>query len=269
MKKQFKLGVVGCDSLAQTVLRGAVLSEFLLEKKIIVGDSSEDRLDEVKYLGVRLTTDKSFVAQNCEFLLLSGNANDLDETVKSFKGVRPEKIICVIPNLKKNTVKNLFGIGAVKMARCSLNLPCAIGSGTVGVDMTDFNKSVDDTEFISNLLNCVGTVLSVDESKMDAVAGLSGNGAAYVFMFLDALIDGGVQNGLTRNEAKVLAVQTLLGAAEMVVQDEQTLAELTMQACKGRAVMDAVKVLEHNDFRKIVSDAVTACSKRAKELSDK
>ncbi|MDE6441993.1 MAG: pyrroline-5-carboxylate reductase [Clostridia bacterium] len=269
MKKQFKLGVVSCDFWSQSILKGVVLSEFLHEKKILVSDSSEDKLEEVKYLGVRTTTDNSLVAQNCEFVIISGNPQNFDNIVKSFNGTKPEKLISVIPNLKKNTIKNSFGTGAIKVARCLLNLPCAIGSGTIGIDMTDFNKVTDDTEFISNIFNCIGSVLSVDESKMDAVSGLSGNGAAYVFMFLDALIDGGVQNGLTKNEAKVLAVQTLLGSAEMVEQGDQTLSELTMQACKGGAVMDALKVLEEYNFRKTVTDAVTACVKRTKELSDK
>lgn len=269
MKKQFKLGVVGCDFWSQSILKGVVLSEFLHEKKILVSDCSEDKINEVKFLGVRTTTDNSLVARNCEFVLISGNSQNVENIVKSFNGTKPEKVISVIPNLKKNTIKNSFGTGAIKVARCSLNLPCAIGSGTIGIDMTDFNKVTDDTEFISNIFNCVGSVLSVDESKMDAVSGLSGNGPAYVFMFLDALIDGGVQNGLTKNEAKVLAVQTLIGSAEMVEQGDQTLSELTMQTCKGGAVMDALKVLEENNFRKTVTDAVSACVKRTKELSDK
>lgn len=269
MKKQFKLGVIGCGFWAQTILKGVVLSDFLHEKKILVCDNSEDKLEEMRFLGVRMTTDYSAVVQNCEYILLADNSVALADIVKELNGSRPEKIISAMPNIRKNTIKNAFGTGVVKVARCILNMPCSIGSGMVGVDMTDFNKSFDDTEFISNMFNCLGTVLSVDESKMDAVSGLSGNGSAYAFMFLDALIDGGIKGGLTKNEAKILAVQTLLGTAEMVERDEQPLSELTMQACKGSAVMEAVKVLEQNNFRKTVSDAVIECIKRTKELSDK
>ncbi len=265
MKKQFKLGVIGCGFWAQTILKGIVLSDFLRGKKILVCDTSEEKLEEVRSLGVRMCADYRAVAQNCEYVLFADDSVRID----GLNGAKFEKVICAVPNLRKNTVKNYLGTGTVKVARCVLNLPCSIGSGTVGVDMTDFNKSVDDTEFISNVLNCIGTVLSVDESKMDAVAGLSGNGSAYALMFLDALIDGGVNGGLSKNEAKILAVQTLLGTAELAEHGEKTLAELTMQACKGSAVMEAVKVLEQNNFRKTVSEAVAECIKRTKELSAK
>ena len=136
--------------------------------------------------------------------------------------------------------------------------------------MSDFNSNTDDTEFISNIFNCLGTVLSVDESKMDAVTGISGSGPAYVFMFIDGLIDAGVKNGLTRDEAKILAVQTLIGASEMVESVEQSVSELIKGVCsKGGTTIEAVKVLEENNFRGIISGAVDACIKRSKELSMK
>ena len=171
---------------------------------------------------------------------------------------------------KKNTVKNAFGISAVKVARCVPNLPCSIGSGVIGVDMSDFNSSIDDIEFISNILNCLGTVLSVDESKLDVVTGISGNGPAYTFMLIDSLVDAGVKQGLSKNEAKILAVQTLIGAAEMVERDEQSLSELIMQSCEnGTTAIEAIKVFEERNFRGIVSAAVDAGIKRSREISEK
>ena len=181
-----------------------------------------------------------------------------------------EKIISIMAGIKKNAIKNSFGLSAVKVARCMPNLPCSIGSGVIGVDMSDFNNNIDDVEFISNVFNCIGTVLSIDESKMDAVTAISGSGPAYVFMFIESLVDAGVKYGLSRNEAKILAVQTLIGSAEMVERDEQPISELIGQVCsKGGTTIEAVKSLEDNNFRKVIEDAVSACVKRSKELSDK
>ncbi len=105
---------------------------------------------------------------------------------------------------------------------------------------------------------------------MDAVTGISGSGPAYAFMFIDSLIDAGVRQGLTKDEAKILAVQTVLGSAEMVMREEQSVEELIMSVCsKGGTTVEAVKVLEQGNFRKIISDAVDACINRAKELSSK
>jgi len=270
MKKRFKLGLIGCGFMARAILRGCVLSDYLNEKKIIVSDISDDALDEVCDLGVRATNDNSYVAENSEFLLLAVKPQDFNEVIKSLHGVKPEKVISVIAGFKKNTIKNAFGSGSVKVARCMPNLPCAIGSGAVGIDTSDFIKSMDDIEFLIGIFNCLGTVVSVDESKMDAVTGISGSGPAYAFMFIDSLIDAGVKQGLARNEAKILAVQTVLGAAELVQREEQSLSELLMQVCsKGGTTIEAVKVFEENNFRGIISDAVDACVKRSKELSQK
>ena len=268
MKKQFKLGIIGCGFMAKAILKGVVLSDFLREKKIIVSDVSEENLNEASDLGVFTTTDNRIVAENSEFVLFAVKPQSFEEVVKSLGGFYPTKVISIMAGVKKNAIKNALGIGAIRVARCMPNLPCSIGSGALGVDMSDFNKFTDDTDFISGIFNCLGTVLSVDESKMDAVTGISGSGPAYVFMFIDSLIDAGVKQGLTRDEAKILAVQTVLGGAEMVQREEKSIPELIMNVCsKGGTTIEAVKVLEENDFRGTVDKAVEACVKRSKELS--
>lgn len=270
MKKRFKLGVIGCGDTAVTVLRGVVLSEFLREKKIIVSDVNEENFKAIDELGVNAVCNDKFVAENSEFLLLAVNSRRFDAVIKNLKGFCPEKIISVVPELRKTRIKKAFGAGTVKVARCVLNLPCSIGSGVIGVDMSDFNKSTDDTEFISKALGTLGDVYSIYESKMDAVSAMGGLSPAYAFVFISALIDAGVKLGLTKDEAKALAVQSVLGSAEMVKRDEQSVDELLMRVCgKGSAAIEAVKVLEENNFRKIVEGAVGACAARSKELSDK
>ena len=270
MKKQYKLGVIGCGFMAEAILKGVVLSDFLRSKKIIVSDISEENLKKAEELGVHITGDNKFVAENCEFLLLAVRPQDFSSVVESLQGFRPKKVISVMAGVKKNTIKNAFGVGLIKVARCTPNLPCCIGSGIICIDMTDFNKSKDDTDFIYNFFANLGTVVSVDESKMDAGTALSGSGPAYVFMFIDSLIEAGVKLGLPRGEAKILAVQTVLGSAEMVQREENTVNELLMQVCsKGGTSIEAVKVFENGGFRKLVGDAVDACANRAKELSDK
>ncbi|MDE7082668.1 MAG: NAD(P)-binding domain-containing protein [Clostridia bacterium] len=266
MKKQFKLGVIGCSFFSNAILRGVVLSDLIREKKIIVSDENEEELDKLDYLGVRTTTNNRFVAENSEYLLFAVKPKKFDAISKELEGIRPEKVISVIEGLAKSSVKNALGVGVIKVARVVLNLPCEIGSGAIGIDMVDFNKSTDDCDFLSSVFGTLGTIVSVEESKLNAVYGLSGSGSVYSFMFIDALIDAGMKQGLTKNEAKILAVQTVLGSAEMVQREENTVEELTVLACnKGGAAVDAVKVLEEKGFVDAVSSAVEACVNRAKE----
>ncbi|MDE7087206.1 MAG: pyrroline-5-carboxylate reductase [Clostridia bacterium] len=270
MKNQFKLGIIGCGFMANAILKGVVESEFIRAKKIIVSDTNVDKLNEISdNLGVCVTDDNKFVAENCEYLLLAVKPQSFEEVAKELSGVCHKKIISIMAGVKKAKIKNSFGVGLIKVARCMPNLPCSVGCGMMGVDMTDFNGNTDDTDFINNLFSCMGQVLSVSEDKLDAVTGISGSGTAYSFIFIDSLIDAGVKQGLTKDEAKLLAVQTVWGACEMLFQSEKPLSELIMSVCsKGGTTIEAVKVLEKNNFRGTVSEAVDACVKRSKELSE-
>lgn len=269
MKKKFKLGVIGCGYMGSAIVKGVVLSDFLNPKKIVVADSNEANLDKINELGVYTCNSNKYIAENSEFLLIAVKPQQFNAVVFSLGEIKPEKVISVMAGVKKNTIKEVFARYTIKVARCMPNLPCSIGSGSVGIDMSDFDGDIDDIEFITNIFNNLGVVLSVDESKMDAVTGISGSGPAYAFMFIDSLIDAGVQQGLTSDEAKVLAVQTVLGAAEMVQRDEESISDLIMHVCsKGGTTIEAIKVLEENHFRAIVSKAVSACVKKAEELSE-
>ncbi len=263
MKKQFKLGVIGCGQNAISVLRGVVLSDFIREKKIIVSDKNEEILDGIGYLGVRTTFDNKFVAENSEYLLFALNQKDFFGIAKDLEGVRPEKVISVMSGITKSEIKNSLGIGFIKVARCVMDLPCSIGSGVVAIDMHDFNKSTDVTDFISNIFGYLGSVISVEENKLNAVSGICGN-SVYGLMLIDGLISAGIKYGLTKNEAKMVAVQSLLGTAELVQREENTVDELVIQACnQEKFAINAVKSLQDNSFSKIISNAVDACSAQA------
>lgn len=267
MKKQFKLGVIGCGADAISVMRGVVLSDFIREKKIIVCDTNETNLDNVGYLGVKTTLDVRFVAENSEYVLFAVSAKEFDKIAEEISGIRPEKVISVIDGVSKSRIKNALGVGVIRVARAVLNYPCAIGSGAVGLDMVDYNKSTDDTEFISNIFSYLGVTVSLDESKLDAVSALSGN-SVYPLMFIDGLIDAGVKLGLSENEAKILAIQSVLGVAETLQREESSGDELMMRTCKNNpAALESVKFLENGALRKTVCGAVSACEAKIKELN--
>lgn len=268
MKKLFKLGVIGCGFMAQSILKGVVASDFLRAKKVVASDVNDEALDRAAELGVMGTTNNKYLVENSEYVLFAVKPQNFESVCQSLEGAVPAKVISIMAGVKRDKIKAALGRDT-KVARCMPNLPCSIGSGVIGVDMTDFNSSQDDLEFISGVLNCLGTVLSVREEKMDAVTGISGSGPAYVFMFIDALIDAGVKQGLTRNEATVLAVQTVMGSAEMVEHSDVPVTDLIKRVCsKGGTTIEAVKVLEERNFRGIVDEAVAACTKRSKELSE-
>ena len=266
MKKRYKLGIIGCGFMAHAILRGVVLSDYLSARKIIVSDCDELKLKDVnEELGVEITSDNRKVAAESEYVLFAIKPQNFEDVAAQISDTRIEKVISIMAGLKRSYIKNALGVGLIKVARCMPNLPCSVGSGAMGIDMSDYNKSVDDTQFITMLFSCLGSVVSLSEDKLDAVTGISGSGPAYVFMFLT---DAGVKHGLTRDEAATLAAQTVFGAAEMVQHSEEPIEKLIESVCsKGGTTIEAVKSLEENNFRGIIGEAVDACVARSKELS--
>lgn len=269
MKNKFKLGIIGCGFMAQAIIKGAIDSDFLRAKKIIVSDTDTKKLDDVNAeYGIFVTDDNKFVAENCEFLLFAVKPQNFAEVASKLKSVCPQKVISIMAGVKKSVIKNSLGVGLIKVARCMPNLPCSVGMGALGVDMVDYNKNTDDTDFIYNLFACMGEVLSTTEEKLDAVTGVSGSGPAYTFYFIDCLTDAGIKQGLTPDEARTLAVQTVFGSAAMVLQSDKPLPELIKSVCsKGGTTIEAIKVFEEKGLRSVVDEAVTACVKRSQELS--
>ena len=270
MKKQFKLGVIGGGFMAQAILKGAIYSDYLKPKKIIVSDVSKEALDKLDYLGVNVTVNNRDVAENCEYLLLAVKPQNFAAVAESLHGLPVEKVISIMAGVRKDKIKELLFGKNIKVARAMPNLPCSIGSGMTGVDMSDFEDSVDDCAFVDSVFNSLGNVLSISEEKLNAVTGISGSGPAYVYMFIDALIKAGVRQGLTEDEAKTLAVSTVFGGADMVAHSEdKTLEELISAVCsKGGTTIQAVNSFQKDDLYGIVDRAVDACVVRAKELSE-
>lgn len=269
MKKQFKLGVIGCNPLAFSLVKGAVLSDFLREKKVIVCDKSENVLDDASELGVFTTDDELFVAKNSEYLVFGGSLRDFPAVCKSLNGFIPEKVLTLIDGLTKSNLKNSLGIGAIRVARCVVNYAGKVGSGAIGLDMTDFNNSTDDSDFISNLLSNLGECVSISENKLDAVAGVISGGTSLVFMLIDALTDAGVKCGLSKDEANAFAVQTVFGSAEMAKCEDLFASELLIASCKESVGLEAVKQFESANFSKVIESAVKECANKEKELSKK
>ena len=271
MKKRYKLGIIGCGFMAKAIIKGIFEHDFLRAKKIIVSDLQDENLSFVaNEYAVNVTKDNRYVAENSEYLLLAVKPQAFPEVAEKLRGVLPDKVISIMVGVKKSTIKNSFGVGLIKVARCTPNLPCAVGLGMTAVDVTDFNSSNDDTDFIFNLLSTSGQVMSVPEEKLDAITAICSSGPAYTFILIDSLIDAGVKQGLTREESRALAMQTVWGSCSMLLEEERPLNELIMSVCSnGGTTIEAVKVFEEKDFRGTVASAVEASVNRSKELSNK
>jgi pyrroline-5-carboxylate reductase len=146
------------------------------------------------------------------------------------------------------------------------NIPALVRAGATALAF-QADLAADDVTAARRLFEAVGSVVTVDERLMDAVTGLSGSGPAYVFVAIEALADGGVKMGLPRAIAQLLATQTVLGAARMVLESGEHPARLKDQvASPGGTTIAGLHQLESGGIRSCLMAAVEAATKRSQEL---
>jgi pyrroline-5-carboxylate reductase len=157
--------------------------------------------------------------------------------------------------------------GAQRIIRAMPNMPALVREGITALAWMG-SILEEDKEIARAVFQAVGRVVPIEERLMDAVTGLSGSGPAYVFQAIEALADGGVKMGLPRQTAEVLAAQTVLGAAKMVLESGEHPAKLKDRvASPGGTTIAGLHRLEEGRFRATLMGAVEAATKRSQELA--
>ncbi len=265
--KKFKLGVIGAGFMATAIINGAIDSGILNKNELILSDISQSSLEKFRNIGIETTTDSFNLASNAEFVLFAVKPQSIKDVLATIKGSNCNKFISIMAGVKKQRIKDVFPNSCV--ARCMPNTPCSISSGAIGLDVTDFDNETD-SKFIVKLLSALASVVLVDESKLNAVTGVSGSSPAYFYLFLKYVIDSGVKQGLSEQDAKTLAVNTMIGAGKMVLSNQdKSLDDLINAVCsKGGTTIEAINVFKDSKLDLITDKAIDACVKRAFELEN-
>ena len=196
--------------------------------------------------------------------------------------VKPYQIAEVLGELKPSLTANhlLISVAAgissefirkhsreeMRVIRVMPNTPAFVGEGMTALCRGKM-ASDDDILLASDIFSSIGRVAILDELQMDAATALSGSGPAYMFHILDSLAEGGVQCGLSRNEALLLGAQTMLGAATMVLSGHKSPGELKKEVTTPGGTTEAgLKVMDENNIRQFLIETVAAAAARSREL---
>jgi len=179
-------------------------------------------------------------------------------------GLDGKLIISVAAGVK---ISSLISWGAnARVIRAMPNMGAAVGEAATAI-CGDRDIGDEDIEIAQTIFGSVGTSVVVPEELMDTVTALSGSGPAYIFMFLEAMVDAGVQCGLTKEAASALATQTLYGSALLALKNDKSPASLKKSiSSPGGTTVAGLNVLEEAGFAEAVGKAVEAAMKRSKEL---
>ena len=175
-------------------------------------------------------------------------------------------VVSIAPGIQTERLESIAG-ASIPVVRAMPNTPCLVGAGATAL-CRGAHATREHLQIAEGLFAAVGLSVEVDEKLMDAVTAVSGSGPAYVYMIIEAMADGGVKAGLTRDLARLLAAQTVFGAAKMVLETDDHPAQLKDNVTTpGGTTIAALAVLERAGLRTALIDAIDAAIQRAKELA--
>lgn len=266
-----KLGFIGAGNMAKAMMGGILKNKLLLPKEVIASDLYLPGLEQTKEeLGISVTTDNKEVVKIAEVVILSVKPQfyaSVIEEIREF--VTAEQIIVTIaPGQTLEHLQELFG-KPVKIVRTMPNTPALVGEGITGICKNEL-VTEEELSYVCKIFSGFGKAEVLSEKLMDVVVSVSGSSPAYVFLFIEAMADAAVADGMPRAQAYQFAAQAVYGSAKMVLETGKHPGELKDMVCSpGGTTIEAVRVLEEKGFRSSVIEAMKACVKVAKELGKK
>lgn len=259
---------IGSGIMGEAMIRGLLTQNIVSPNQIYAADPLQSRLDDLRErYGINVTLSNSEAAEVGQVIVLSTKPQNLADAMPGIRGhLRRHDLLLSI--LAGTPIRKLAdGVAHAAVVRAMPNTPAQIGQG-----MTVWTSTPEVTEEqrgqAQAILGALGQQLYVnDESYLDMATALSGTGPAYVFMFMESLIDAGVHLGFSRRVAEQLVFQTMLGSLEYAAQSGKHVAELRNQVTSpGGTTAAALYHLEKGGLRTVISRAIWAAYQRSVEL---
>ena len=263
-----KLAFIGAGNMAQAMIGGVLRKGLLPKNEIIATAATQKTIDTVAaQYGVNVTLDNKEAAK-ADIIVLAVKPVYYAEVIAEIKDVvSSEQIIVTIAAGKSVAwVEEAFG-GSHKIVRTMPNTPALLGEGMTGMAYEESNYSEEEKAVLRGIFEACGRLEVVDERMMDAVGCVSGCSPAYVFMFIEAMADAAVSQGMPRKQAYKFASQTVLGSAKMVLETGRHPGDLKDMVCSpAGTTIEGVRILEQNGFRSAVFEALNGAAEKGKKM---
>ena len=264
-----KIGFIGLGNMACAMIGGMLAKNTARPEDIIGSAKTEETRKKVreKYHISTAETNKE-VAEKADILILAVKPVFFQEVISQIKDSVWEEtlIVSIAAGRTLQDMSEAFGRPGLKMIRCMPNTPALVLEGCTGVCAGE-NVTEEELSQVLNLMRSFGRASVVPERLMDVVTGVSGSSPAYVFLFIEAMADEAVAEGMPRKQAYEFAAQAVLGSARMVLETGGHPGELKDMVCSpGGTTIQAVKVLEEKGLRAAVMDAMEACIRKSRDM---
>jgi len=266
-----RVAVLGCGNMGKAIMNG-LLEKYGTDCTVHAWDKIPAARESVPEKVLLAEPAEWFSSKSIPHLvLIAVKPQDIFSALKDVKDAKKKleqsPLWCSIAaGITIASLASVLGENA-KICRVMPNTPALIGQG-ISAYACNNNCADDDKKVIDSVLTACGSTIAVDETMLNAVTGLSGSGPAYVYLFIESLVEGGVAAGLPYQTALELAVKTVIGGAKMVEKTGEHTAVLKSRVMSpGGTTAAGLSALEAGKFKSIIMDAVKAAASRSGELA--
>jgi pyrroline-5-carboxylate reductase len=268
MLSECTIGFIGAGNMAEALIAGLLQAERLPAARLLASDIEQSRLAWLHHTyKIRTAPDNPAVAREADILVLAVEPQILDAVLAEIGGEVGGETLIVSVAAGYPIARIARGLpGRHRIVRSMPNTPSLVREGVTAVAYEE-GLPAHNAAAARTLFESIGVVVRVEERWLDAVTGLSGSGPAYVYVMIEALADGGVNMGLPRDTAQLLAAQTVSGAARLVLDSHEHPGILKDRvASPGGSSIAGLHELERGGLRAALLSAVEAAAQRSREL---
>ena len=267
--KNKTIAFLGAGNMGEALIRGLLAAKTVMPSRIVAADVRPERLGELaKAYGIRTTDDNAKAVAEADIVLLAVKPQQMSAVLAPLKSANADRklFISIVAGVTTARIEGELG-GKTRVVRVMPNTPALVGAGAAAL-AKGANATDDDLATAESILKAVGITARVEERFIDAVTALSGSGPAYVFYMTEAMIKAGVAAGLDADMAKKLAIQTVCGAAKLLVESGEEPESLRRKVTSpGGTTEAALKVMSERKLAEIFAEAIKAAEQRSRELS--
>lgn len=263
-----KIGFIGSGNMAEAIIAGMIKSNFST-KDILILDVNQERINYMVEKYKVSSIDIEIFFQEADIIVLAVKPQIIEKVLNSYKNfIRKNHLLISIA--AGITIDKILSLSQTeKIVRVMPNTPALISMGISALTYKSKLINDNDKAQVENIMKSIGEYVWLEENQMDAVTALSGSGPAYVYRFIDAMIDSGVLIGLNRELARQLVLETVLGSTMMLKLSKMSPKELESQVTSpGGTTIHGLVSMEKNNFSPSIKEGVKAAYERAKELGE-
>lgn len=261
-----KIGIIGCGNMGGAILYGALESGVLAKENVYVYDINPAMMDKAKGWGVNLAEDDEDVCTKSDIILLAVKPQNAAEALAQCKKALDGKaMMSIVAGVTVERLHNMID-GTPRILRLLPNTPAMVFEGAFAI-CSDNDFTEEELEIAKAIYGAIGIIEMIPEHLIDAACALNGGGPAFVAMFIEAMADGGVKQGLPRSTAYRLASQTCLGTAKMILEQGIHPGALKdMVTSPGGTTIEGCEALERGGMRGAVIDCINKAAEKSKKL---